>query len=89
MNTIKYYWEILEGLNHLPCHPDSYTPYMGDFSLDITRFLDGAMEAIFSESQRNLINYLPASNTYHLRKLPLLNPKDCPGDFNSTHYINN
>jgi hypothetical protein len=89
METDKHYINKLEELRCTPYYPDYYTPNMGDFSLDITYFLCGKLEAIFDQSQKDLIVYTPAKNTSYSQKLPLGTSWDYMGNFNSSRYTKN
>jgi hypothetical protein len=89
MKIDKHYRNKLEELRHTPYCPDYYAPNIGDFSLDINYFLWGKLEAIFDQSQKELIFYMSAKNTSYSKKLPLGTSLDYMGNFNSTRYTKN
>jgi hypothetical protein len=65
MRIIKRYTDNLEEIMNPSYTTDSYTPNMGDFSLDINTFLDAKLDMILIKSQRTLKTYLPSEKSVH------------------------
>lgn len=64
MESIDQYRYQTEELRKRFYQGDSYAPNTGNFSLDISKFLNEKMKNIFDQRQRKLIEHMPVENVY-------------------------